>query len=636
MPAPGWVLDTGAIFPGYDHRADNDKPTVRRELVYRIYATSVAGEGTTLLEESRGALTAPSWSPDGRSLAFGRVVTEGPGSSRFEVVLQDGPRQQRVITSRPLSDDEVLRGGFAGTMPAWSPDGRYLVVCGPPGAVGLNVIRADNGRILKSIEEAAWPSWSPDSTKLAYIATRVDPANKLVDPIGTPPEQMARARVQVGLYVLDDGFGTSRMVAELGQAFQTPVWSREGKSVIVASRKLRGPQRWPTSSRPVDLLRVDIASGAEENLFTMSSVDADHQKHFRSISFTLNRDGDDLFFATDVEGQRCEVFWCRPKTHEVLKRALPLDVSVRAGALAVSPAKNTLALRLGTPGATAPVGLWEVADNTLTPLVPDPHARVAWIGLLIDTARDLIRSTLPLIDGPIPARPTILPIRGEIPTNHQAYYGLRRIGRIGVPLCELPADAKPADPRLKAFLAEAKLFFDELAGNDAAALADLDALEDLTDSPDHRMRWLCLRTQLVIGTGDFDRAKDMVAFLKSAGSRRHSRVETTVAGVSVTEEIGDLERWSSTLAKTAENAEKSRGMRRPNRRDTALGHTNPDNPGRHDFESNPFGTAVPRAPMPGQFVVPADIQEIERRLGASPVPPIMPRFQRPPVPMPPR
>ena len=85
---PGWLLGTG---PDDDRGIAATLDARRAPRVYRLWATRAESSDSVLLEESRGPLTSPCWSPDGQALAFGRLVPEAEGRARFEVVVQEGP-----------------------------------------------------------------------------------------------------------------------------------------------------------------------------------------------------------------------------------------------------------------------------------------------------------------------------------------------------------------------------------------------------------------------------------------------------------------------------------------------------------------------------------------------------------------
>jgi len=118
-----------------------------------IFLAEADGTGTTMLV--RGDW--PSWSPDGRRVAFHR-------DSAIHVIDIDGSNELRLI------DD--------GTFPAWSPDGSRIAFTS---RAGIAVARADGSRIellvphhFRDDTYADWdmgvgkPAWSPDSDRIAF------------------------------------------------------------------------------------------------------------------------------------------------------------------------------------------------------------------------------------------------------------------------------------------------------------------------------------------------------------------------------------------------------------------------------------------------------------------------------------
>ena len=98
----------------------------------------------------------PSWSPDGRSIAFVR-------DSAVHVIDADGSNEIRLT-----------RGGS----PAWSPDGRRIAFAS---AEGISVMNADGSGVttlllhgFRNDTYGPWdmgvtkPSWSPDGTRIAF------------------------------------------------------------------------------------------------------------------------------------------------------------------------------------------------------------------------------------------------------------------------------------------------------------------------------------------------------------------------------------------------------------------------------------------------------------------------------------
>jgi hypothetical protein len=538
-PVPGW------IFGEPDSPADRTVPpdAAPSPLRYRLYAADALGGDGVVLEDTRNPLTSPAWSPDGHMLAFGRLVVGAAGPARFEVVVQDGLSHQRVLLSRPASGDAASPEGYPARTLAWSPDGRYLAVPAPAAGGGLLIVRADNGRVLKTLDAAAWPSWSPDASKLAMIATGRSSS----------------------LVVMETGFGPPRLYADLGRTYQAPLWARDGRSLLAVSR--RSFERGLGQTRQVDLLRILPESGQVETAAQLASDPLHRDKPVRGASFTTDRDAEDVFFSVDQEGQPPSVVWFRPKTLETVTRFHPVgEVSIRVGSLGLAPNGKLLAVRLGPDEAGATLALWDPASvrdpsvKAVRLLTPDDATRLDWVSLLVTTAQGLLRQVLPnpVVQGRGVARPTVLPVPGEIPSNQEVRLRLQRIGRLGRPLCDRPAGSEKADPRVDDYLAEARLFFDVLGEDFAAALASLEAVEARTTAPDRLVRLLAVRAQLLAGLGDLDGAGDVIAYLRSLDERVPTRVETTAAGVALTPEPPATNGWPRYLAQRLDDLAKSR------------------------------------------------------------------------------
>jgi Tol biopolymer transport system component len=138
------------------------------------------GSGHRNLTRNRAQDYFPTWSPDGRKIAFIRTRN----SSRFHghpfelwVMNADGSGQRRLtrdawhIQGPPLLDDHK----HAMRPPRWSPDGRKLLfVSRSNSSPEVYVINADGSgqRRLTRDADHSDPAWSPDGRKIAFISTR--------------------------------------------------------------------------------------------------------------------------------------------------------------------------------------------------------------------------------------------------------------------------------------------------------------------------------------------------------------------------------------------------------------------------------------------------------------------------------
>ena len=486
--APGWIFGSA--------QTDARKSTGASASGYRLWATRGATNTSVLLEDSPTPITAPGWSPDGHALAFGRVVTANDRASRFEVVILEGLARRRVVSSRPLTalDAEVSRLPLQAV--AWSPDGRYLAVpqLEPE---GLAIIRADNGRTVNAIPDAFLPSWSPTGGRLAFYVRTGDHA----------------------LHCVDSALGQPRALLDVGQASQAPIWSRDGTSIVVTRRLNRqvGEQ-----SDQTDLVRVRLDNSAVETVRNLSADLGPNRDHsIEGTSITFDRDAENLFCATMLAGQPNSVTWYRPRNNEVLKKFTMVDPSIPVGSLSFSPDGRTLAARLGTTDhLSAPVFCDMETNDLRTRLVaPDDPSRLDWIATLIQSSRTILANLPPvsvrLAPGPATsiARPTILPLLTELTTQPESLARLKRIGKLGRPLCDRPSDSPAISPTTRQVLDEARLFFDYLRADYTAALLDLGALEDAADSPKRRLALLTIRAQILVNQGQFTAANRLIGFL---------------------------------------------------------------------------------------------------------------------------
>lgn len=136
---------------------------------YGIATVPVAGGGIVELTDSRLTKSlGPSWSSDGRRIAFqrhDRLVSGSPEVALWEVDVET--REERPLIDLPERDE------FG---PAWSPDGSHLAFTGMlVGSDRLDVfsVTAD-GQVVTQLTSdgvSGAPVWSPDGAWIAYSST---------------------------------------------------------------------------------------------------------------------------------------------------------------------------------------------------------------------------------------------------------------------------------------------------------------------------------------------------------------------------------------------------------------------------------------------------------------------------------
>ncbi|MBN1661325.1 MAG: PD40 domain-containing protein [Anaerolineae bacterium] len=142
---------------------------------YEIYAITPTGTRLTNLTASWADDVAPVWSPDGRRIAFVSfrdTLTGKWGLSKGSIyIMAFDPVAGKAGEVVRVTDGE---GGDG--WPTWSPDGKRLAFHSDRGGnLDIWVVNVDGSGLTRLTESPAddrYPAWSPDGKKIAYTSNR--------------------------------------------------------------------------------------------------------------------------------------------------------------------------------------------------------------------------------------------------------------------------------------------------------------------------------------------------------------------------------------------------------------------------------------------------------------------------------
>jgi Tol biopolymer transport system component len=227
-----------------------------------IYVMNSDGSGVTQL--SLAGDTEPTWSPDGRQLAFSRNQRD------VFKMLQNGSGQTQL----------TFVDAFATGLGSWSPDGAKIAFYSPfEGGAGneeIYVMNADGTAVTRLTNLAGNdrdPKWSPDGTKIMF-------------------EQGAFAATEI--YVMNSD-GTNLVNLTNNPAVErTPDWSPDGTKIAFASNRDGNHE-----------IYVMNANGSGQTRLTNSAFADDHpvwSPDGAKIAFESNRDGNYEIYVMDPDG----------------------------------------------------------------------------------------------------------------------------------------------------------------------------------------------------------------------------------------------------------------------------------------------------------------------------------------------
>ena len=132
------------------------------DFTYRLQVADADGARESLMLESKQPIMSPSWSPDGKDLAYVSFETGRPAI--FKQNLATAKRQQ-------LTDFKGINGA-----PSWSPDGSTLAMVlskdGNPELYSFDLATGKLTRLTRHFAIDTEPAWMPDGKHLLFTSDR--------------------------------------------------------------------------------------------------------------------------------------------------------------------------------------------------------------------------------------------------------------------------------------------------------------------------------------------------------------------------------------------------------------------------------------------------------------------------------
>jgi TolB protein len=169
---------------------------------HQLQVADADGFNPQTIASSPEPLMSPSWSPDGRKLAY--VSFERKSAAIYIQTLATGQRE-RVAEFRGING-----------APAWSPDGTRLALTlskdGSPDIYILNLASRALTKLSKSTAIDTEPAWSPDGNYIVFTSDR-----------GGKPQ----------IYIAPSGGGQEKRITFSGDYNARASFSPDGKSIAM-------------------------------------------------------------------------------------------------------------------------------------------------------------------------------------------------------------------------------------------------------------------------------------------------------------------------------------------------------------------------------------------------------------------
>ena len=235
-------------------------------LHWEIYVMDADGGNQRNLSNTPGDDRQPSWSPDGKRIAF---MSDRDG----HVNIHDFPNYEIYVTDADGGNPRNLTNDLHDDRsPSWSPDGKRIVFSSTrdmdrreaPHNIEIYVMDADGGnqqRLTNNLTEDEYPSWSPDGKRIAFMADRKGDV------------------VNWDIYVMEADGGNQLNLTENRVYDSSPSWSPDGKRIAFFSFR----------DENTEIYVMDADGGNQQNL--TNHPDSDSSPAWLNSPFSVSAPG---------------------------------------------------------------------------------------------------------------------------------------------------------------------------------------------------------------------------------------------------------------------------------------------------------------------------------------------------------
>lgn len=187
-----------------------------------------------------GQCSAPTWSPDGKRLAF--VQSDRRGNNDIMVLDLDGGRVRRLTDSNCIN-----------TEPSWNPAGTQIAFTSDrEGTPQIYLMEDDGSNVRRLTTEGnynASPAWSPNGVMVSYVS---------------------RFEGKFDLFVYKLGEGKAYQITTGLVSSESPAWSPDERKLVFVSTRGGGMQLFTTDLSGSQIKKVMDATGCQSPRWTRS------------------------------------------------------------------------------------------------------------------------------------------------------------------------------------------------------------------------------------------------------------------------------------------------------------------------------------------------------------------------------